>query len=383
MTRPARIPSDVNRPDRVVGPFTARQAAILAATAAALYLLWTVLRGPGRAGGVPRRRRPGRRARRGRSPSASATGCPWTGSCSPRYATASPPAPPTPELAARSNTSPAGPGRGASARWISARTGYRSGSPTTRRRNRRAVGAGAVRVPRPCRHPGCTGGREPGGVGVVDLGPDGLVVIAVVSTVNFALRTPAEQDGLVAGFARYLHALGGPVQILIRALPVDLTPTCTSCTPTPATFRIPRWPPPPTTISSTSPASPSGHGDRPAADPASAARPARTPTRRPHQLAAPRTRAGRRRASAAAPPARRHHPARPPRRHRHRARRHPDHGPAHQHLQPRHPTTTPTRTRSTSRPCPPTAVTARHPRPPSANGETATPTVGRPTPNRR
>ena len=45
MTRPARIPSDVNRPDRVIGPFTARQAVILAATAAALYLLWTVLRG--------------------------------------------------------------------------------------------------------------------------------------------------------------------------------------------------------------------------------------------------------------------------------------------------------------------------------------------------
>ena len=57
---------------------------------------------------------------------------------------------------------------------------------------------------------------------MVDLGPDGLVVIAVVSTVNFALRTPAEQDGLVAGFARYLHTLTGPIQILIRALPVDL-----------------------------------------------------------------------------------------------------------------------------------------------------------------
>ena len=66
------------------------------------------------------------------------------------------------------------------------------------------------------------GGRGSGRVGVVDLGLDGLVVIALVSTVNFALRTPAEQDGLVAGFARYLHALGGPVQILIRALPVDL-----------------------------------------------------------------------------------------------------------------------------------------------------------------
>ena len=29
MTRPARIPSDVYRADRVVGPLTARQAAIL------------------------------------------------------------------------------------------------------------------------------------------------------------------------------------------------------------------------------------------------------------------------------------------------------------------------------------------------------------------
>jgi hypothetical protein len=44
MTRPVRIPSDVNRPDRIVGPLTARQAAILAGTAAALYLLWTVVR---------------------------------------------------------------------------------------------------------------------------------------------------------------------------------------------------------------------------------------------------------------------------------------------------------------------------------------------------
>jgi hypothetical protein len=44
MTRPVRIPSDINRPDRVVGPFTARQAAILTGTGAALYLTWTVLR---------------------------------------------------------------------------------------------------------------------------------------------------------------------------------------------------------------------------------------------------------------------------------------------------------------------------------------------------
>jgi len=47
------------------------------------------------------------------------------------------------------------------------------------------------------------------GVGVVDLGPDGL---AVASTVNFALRTPAEQESLVATFGRYLHSLTAPVQ---------------------------------------------------------------------------------------------------------------------------------------------------------------------------
>jgi len=43
------------------------------------------------------------------------------------------------------------------------------------------------------------------------------------STVNFALRTPAEQEGLVAGFGRYLHSLTAPVQILIRAQRLDLT----------------------------------------------------------------------------------------------------------------------------------------------------------------
>ena len=64
-------------------------------------------------------------------------------------------------------------------------------------------------------------------------------MIALVSTVNFALRTPAEQDGLVAGFARYLHALGGPVQILIRALPVDLHTHLHQLRTQPSIFRIP------------------------------------------------------------------------------------------------------------------------------------------------
>jgi hypothetical protein len=50
-----------------------------------------------------------------------------------------------------------------------------------------------------------------------------LALVAVASTVNFALRTPAEQEGLVASFGHYLHSLSSPVQILIRAHRLDLS----------------------------------------------------------------------------------------------------------------------------------------------------------------
>lgn len=60
--------------------------------------------------------------------------------------------------------------------------------------------------------------------GVVDLGGDGAAVVCRASTVTFALRTPAEQEALVAGFARWLNGLAEPVQILLRAAPVELTP---------------------------------------------------------------------------------------------------------------------------------------------------------------
>jgi len=45
----------------------------------------------------------------------------------------------------------------------------------------------------------------------------------VCSTVNFALRTPAEQESLVAVFGRWLHSLTAPVQILVRAERLDLS----------------------------------------------------------------------------------------------------------------------------------------------------------------
>ena len=44
MTRPTRIPADVNRPDRILGPLTAHQATLLAVPAAMLYVAWTGLR---------------------------------------------------------------------------------------------------------------------------------------------------------------------------------------------------------------------------------------------------------------------------------------------------------------------------------------------------
>lgn len=58
--------------------------------------------------------------------------------------------------------------------------------------------------------------------GLVDLGGDGMALVCQASTVNFVLRTPAEQEALVAAFARVLHALTDPVQLVVRTQRVDL-----------------------------------------------------------------------------------------------------------------------------------------------------------------
>lgn len=87
------------------------------------------------------------------------------------------------------------------------------------RRRAEAGGPGGAPVPAALRLP-AQGLTE---TGVVDLGGDGLAVVAVASTVNFALRTPAEQDGLVATFGAYLHSLAAPVQLLVRTHRLDLT----------------------------------------------------------------------------------------------------------------------------------------------------------------
>ena len=62
---------------------------------------------------------------------------------------------------------------------------------------------------------------------MIGLGDGGAAVAAAVSTVNLALRTPAEQDALTAAYGRWLNSLTGPVQILIRADHADLTAAIT------------------------------------------------------------------------------------------------------------------------------------------------------------
>ena len=58
--------------------------------------------------------------------------------------------------------------------------------------------------------------------GVVDLGPDGLALVYRASSLNFGLRTPEEQEALVAAFGRWLNSLDAAVQVVVRAERVDV-----------------------------------------------------------------------------------------------------------------------------------------------------------------
>jgi hypothetical protein len=63
---------------------------------------------------------------------------------------------------------------------------------------------------------------EPGGF--LDLAGEGWALVCAATPVNLRLRTPAEQQQLLASFARLLHALAGPLQLLVSNHPADLTP---------------------------------------------------------------------------------------------------------------------------------------------------------------
>jgi hypothetical protein len=192
MTQPRRIPADVDREDRVLGSLTARQLAILAVTGIALYAVWTathtvipvavflVVAVPagvaaavlalGQRDGVSLDRLAVAAIRQ---------------RLQPRHRVAAPE------------------GVRAAPEWLTARA---ESAPD-------GVSPAALRLP----------AEAVTEAGVVDLGPDGLAVVAVASTVNFALRTPGEQEALVASFGRYLHSLTAPIQVLIRAERLDLS----------------------------------------------------------------------------------------------------------------------------------------------------------------
>ncbi|MGW0662185.1 PrgI family protein [Streptodolium elevatio] len=194
---PVRIPADIDREDRVLLGLTARQLLILTVTALLLYgswllgrplipmLVWAAVAFPvavigaalalGQRDGLPLDRLIAAAVRQRLSPR--------------RRVTAPEGVTPVPS-------------------WLS----------------RRGVAApadgGANSVPPAELHLPAEDVRD---TGVVDLGADGLAVVAACGTVNFALRTVTEQESLIASFGRYLHSLTASVQVLVRAERVDVS----------------------------------------------------------------------------------------------------------------------------------------------------------------
>jgi len=210
-----RIPADVDMADRVLGPLTARQLGILAVTGLVLYAVWSATRAVlpipvflalaipvgasaailalGQRDGISLDRLLVAAIRQ------------RTG---PRHRVAAPegvrPAPEwlTTQAAATSASRMAGTGKNRPAKSAKGK------APVSEQ-----ISPSALRLP----------AEAVTDTGVVDLGSDGLAVVAVASTVNFALRTPAEQEALVASFGRYLHSLTAPVQVLVRTERLDLS----------------------------------------------------------------------------------------------------------------------------------------------------------------
>lgn len=217
MTSPVRIPADVDMHDRVLGPLTARQLTILALTGLVLYAAWTATRtfvpipvffalaipvgavaailALGRRDGVSLDRLMFAAIRQ---------------HLGPRHQVAAPEGVrPAPEwLTTAVNASTTRPRRNSRSAPV-----QRTGGRTSAVPGREEISPSALRLP----------AEAVTDTGVVDLGADGLAVVAVASTVNFALRTPAEQEALVASFGRYLHSLTAGVQLVVRTQRLDLS----------------------------------------------------------------------------------------------------------------------------------------------------------------
>ncbi|MVU77132.1 DUF87 domain-containing protein [Nocardia sp. ET3-3] len=199
MSISARIPADVDRRDKLIGPFTARQLAILAVTALALYAAWlftrTLVAPPVfAAAAVPI--------------GALMTGLVLTsrdGLSGDQLVVA----------AVRHRVRPhrlvAAPhGLTAAPRWL---TTHATSEPKSSAQQ--PITTSTAHLPQQI--------STAGEVGIVDLGTDGVAAVAVASTINLALRTLEEQAALVAQLGGWLHSLRQPVQILIRSTRLDLT----------------------------------------------------------------------------------------------------------------------------------------------------------------
>jgi PrgI family protein len=202
VSTPVRIPADVERPDRVIGSLTARQVAILAVTGLVFYAAWTATRTvvPLPVFLIPA------------IPLAASAALLALGQRDGITLDRLTLAAVRQRLAARHRVA-APEGISPAPDWLATRS---TGDPLPG--TRRAKSPGSLHLPATGVHT-ATGG----GVGVVDLGSDGLALVAVASTVSFALRTPAEQQALVASFGRYLHSLTDPVQLLVRTERLDLS----------------------------------------------------------------------------------------------------------------------------------------------------------------
>ncbi|MDA8317028.1 MAG: PrgI family protein [Actinomycetota bacterium] len=187
-----RIPADVDRPDKLLAGLTARQLAILAVAAVAIWA--------------------GYAATRHVVPAAA-------------YGAAAIPIGAVAALLALGRMEGVPADRWVLAAWRQHRSPRRlvpaaDGVPASPGFLANAAGPHPPALPAPLRLPIAGIGAN----GAVDLGPDGLAVICRASAVTFGLRTPAEQEALVAGFARFLSSLAEPVQVLVRAERLDVRP---------------------------------------------------------------------------------------------------------------------------------------------------------------
>ncbi|GAA2110067.1 PrgI family protein [Streptomyces synnematoformans] len=191
-----RIPADISRPDRLLGPFTARQTAILSLAGVVLYGGWWATRAfmtpltyvvlvipiAGAVAVLAVGRREGIGLDRFLLAALAHTRARGRRVYAPEGV------PPLPTAVPE--------------RWADA-----AGPPPS-----------AVRMP----YDGITSD------GVLDLGGEGQAALAACSTVNFELRSAAEQQGLTAAFARWLNSLTGPTQLLVRCHRIDLAPLATT-----------------------------------------------------------------------------------------------------------------------------------------------------------